>query len=108
MIDKDGYDRFPALSQEGLERYCYLDDEDRRLLAGRVAMTPDWYRHPGGHGAQLGHVPDRPAGRPVRAGRVGDLRAGGHCVGVATPETTRKADRGADGYGEGDAGAGRR
>jgi hypothetical protein len=35
VIDKDGYGRFPMLSREDLERYCYLDDEDRRLIAGR-------------------------------------------------------------------------
>ncbi len=35
MIDKDGYGRFPVLSRSDLERYCHLDDEDRRLIAAR-------------------------------------------------------------------------
>jgi Domain of unknown function (DUF4158) len=30
-----GYGRFGALSREDLERFCYLDDEDRRLIAVR-------------------------------------------------------------------------
>nr|WP_281216318.1 DUF4158 domain-containing protein [Nocardia xishanensis] len=30
-----GYGRFGALSRVELERFCYLDDEDRRLIADR-------------------------------------------------------------------------
>ena len=35
MTDEGGYGRFGALSRQELERYCYLDDEDRRLIAAR-------------------------------------------------------------------------
>jgi hypothetical protein len=35
VIGVGGYGRFGALSREDLERYCYLDDEDRRLIAVR-------------------------------------------------------------------------
>lgn len=35
MIDEGGYGRFGALSRLELERFCYLDDEDRRLIAAR-------------------------------------------------------------------------
>ncbi|WP_433662548.1 Tn3 family transposase [Nocardia sp. CA-128927] len=37
MTDEDlpGYGRFGALSRVELERFCYLDDEDRRLIAVR-------------------------------------------------------------------------
>ncbi|MTE16935.1 DUF4158 domain-containing protein [Nocardia aurantiaca] len=35
MIDKDSYGRVPVLSRADLERYCHLDDEDRRLIAAR-------------------------------------------------------------------------
>ncbi|MFI9535512.1 Tn3 family transposase [Nocardia fusca] len=35
MIGKGGYGRFGVLSRQDLERYCYLDDEDRRLIAAR-------------------------------------------------------------------------
>jgi Domain of unknown function (DUF4158) len=35
VTDEGGYGRFGALSRQELERYCYLDDEDRRLIAAR-------------------------------------------------------------------------
>lgn len=35
MIGDGGYGRFGVLSRQDLERYCYLDDEDRRLIAAR-------------------------------------------------------------------------
>ena len=35
MSDGGGYGRFGVLSRQELERYCYLDDEDRRLIAAR-------------------------------------------------------------------------
>ncbi|MBF6466721.1 DUF4158 domain-containing protein [Nocardia beijingensis] len=35
MVDEDGYDRFGALSRQDMERCCYLDDEDRRLIPVR-------------------------------------------------------------------------
>ncbi|MCH6470205.1 Tn3 family transposase [Sinomonas terrae] len=35
MTDEGGYGRFGTLSRQELERYCYLDDEDRRLIAAR-------------------------------------------------------------------------
>ncbi|MEV0111340.1 Tn3 family transposase [Nocardia sp. NPDC050799] len=35
MIGEGGYGQFGVLSRQDLERYCYLDDEDRRLIAAR-------------------------------------------------------------------------
>ncbi|TGD89058.1 Tn3 family transposase [Mycobacterium sp. TJFP1] len=35
MTDEGGYGRFGALSRVELERFFYLDDEDRKLIAGR-------------------------------------------------------------------------
>ncbi|WSI98952.1 DUF4158 domain-containing protein [Nocardia sp. NBC_01329] len=37
MIDDGvpGYGRFDVLSRVELERFCYLDDEDRRLITAR-------------------------------------------------------------------------
>ena len=35
MTDEGGYGRFGALSRVELERFFYLDDEDRKLVAGR-------------------------------------------------------------------------
>ncbi|WP_446222387.1 DUF4158 domain-containing protein [Nocardia sp. IBHARD005] len=35
MTDEGGYGRFGTLSRVELERFFYLDDEDRRLIAGR-------------------------------------------------------------------------
>ena len=35
MTDEGDYGRFGALSRVGLERFFYLDDEDRKLIAGR-------------------------------------------------------------------------
>jgi hypothetical protein len=35
VTDEGGYGRFAALSRQELERYCYLDDKDRGLVAGR-------------------------------------------------------------------------
>ena len=35
MIGDGGYGRFGVLSRQDLERYCHLDDEDRRLIAAR-------------------------------------------------------------------------
>ena len=35
MTDEGGYGRFGALSRVELERFFYLDDEDRKLMAGR-------------------------------------------------------------------------
>jgi len=34
-MDEGGYGRFAALSRQELERYCYLDDKDRALIAAR-------------------------------------------------------------------------
>jgi len=35
VTDEGGYGRFGALSRVELERFFYLDDEDRKLIAGR-------------------------------------------------------------------------
>ncbi len=35
MSDEGGYGRFGTLSRQELERYCYLDDKDRDLIAAR-------------------------------------------------------------------------
>lgn len=35
MTDEGGYSRFGALSRVEMERFFYLDDEDRKLIAGR-------------------------------------------------------------------------
>jgi hypothetical protein len=36
VTDEVGYGRFGALSRVELERFFYLDDEDRRLIAARL------------------------------------------------------------------------
>ena len=39
MTDEGGYGRFGALSRVELERFFYLDDEDRRLIATATRLS---------------------------------------------------------------------
>jgi hypothetical protein len=42
VTDEGGYGRFGALSRVELERFFYLDDEDRKLIAVDVGTTTGW------------------------------------------------------------------
>ena len=54
MTDEGGYGRFGALSRVELERFFYLDDEDRKLIAGRRRD----YNRLGFDGHYAFHLPD--------------------------------------------------
>ncbi|MFI7664730.1 hypothetical protein [Nocardia sp. NPDC049526] len=57
-----GYGRFRSLSRVELERFCHLDDEERKLIAARRRDYNRLGLHPGGRGAESGDVPGRSAG----------------------------------------------